>query len=284
VPQNSSSEPGSDPTAAWRQWYDSAATAWSQLPDGTSASYTDPFGIFRQWSNGTEERSSEAARTRPGPNPLALWQGWLGAMTAMGRPSPDAAATDPWGVLAQWQKELEQMRSPSGPPRDPLSLFREWFEKTSQTWSTMANDVIGREAFVEAASRFVDSYARSYKALRQDFEMQLHNLQMPTRSDVARVASLVAALEDKIDQLTDAAEATADRQTQAPTAAALGALEQRISRIETRLDALLSAVETLNTTQRARPTQGEDGGRPPRRVPTNGTRRTGAVGEKGHAR
>ena len=104
-------------------------------------------------------------------------------------------------------------------PADPLTLALEWYNATSETWSKFAGDLIGTEGFVEAASRFLQSYTGFVKTFRYLCEEYLRNIQLPTRADVARVAGLVVALEDKVDHLEEAFD---DGYTKLATAEALG--------------------------------------------------------------
>ncbi len=246
---------GFDPTEAWRQWYDNAAKVWANTLGGSRETYLDPFGVYRLWLKGAGERG-ESAMPEP-VDPGKLWKDWFDATTGVWRKAAEAGQADPLGLTKQWLEMMDQTRakmtSQEGAPPDPLSFFREWYDRTSETWSKVIGDAIGAEAFMESASRYLDVYTSYYKSLRQTAETQLHNLQIPTRSDVARVAGLVVALEDKVDRLEDAFERfeNSQRQSQAQEPApALSALEERVDRVEAKLDALLAAVERLGANGR----------------------------------
>jgi polyhydroxyalkanoic acid synthase PhaR subunit len=292
VPDETKSGSSLDPMSVWRQWYDTAAKVWTNTVGGTKEPYMDPFGVYRQWLKSAGERRERGeAPTQPKLDPVKLWEEWFDTAAAMWRKSAESGPADPLGLTTQWLEMIEEARarmlSREGPPLDPLSFFREWYDRTSEMWSTMIGDTIGTEAFIESAGRFLESYTSYYKTLRQTSETQLHNLQIPTRSDVARVAGLVVALEDKVDRLDDAFEAFADERTQpAPQPAPredVPALEARISRIESRLDTLIAAVEQLGANGRVAPEQEQpaNGNEPSRRTPARRARRTapGAAGE-----
>jgi polyhydroxyalkanoic acid synthase PhaR subunit len=277
VPQKTTPGSSSDPTAVWRQWYDNAATVWGNMLDGTKEAYIDPFGMYRQWLKSAGEPQGMAGSTFPRMDPDGLWKEWLDSAMAMWRKVAGSSPADPLGLTIQWMERLEESRanmlSKEGPPLDPLRFLHEWYDQTSQSWSTVVGDIIGTDTFIESASRFLEHYMSNHKSLRQVSEKQLHQLQIPTRSDVARVAGLVVALEDKVDQLADAVDAANERHAQPVTEAALTALEQRLARVESRLDALLNAVEGLGAANRTPSEQGSNASQPPKRSTANRTRR-----------
>jgi polyhydroxyalkanoic acid synthase PhaR subunit len=281
VPQKSNRQSNFDPTAAWREWYDNAASVWSNMVDGNKEAYVDPFGLYRQWLKSAEERKDDGpSAATPTADPGALWKDWFEAASDMWRRAVGSAPADPLGLTKQWMEMLDETRarvlSAESPSLDPLSFFREWYDKMSQMWSSVVGDMIGSEAFVESASRFFDTYVSYYKAMRQASETQLHNMQMPTRADVARVAGLVVTLEDKVDQLADAVDTAADERGAHATAADVRALDARIARIESRPDALLKAVERLDSGRGMAAEQRANGTRATRRAPATRTRRTTA--------
>ncbi|TCJ16189.1 hypothetical protein E0L93_10890 [Rubrobacter taiwanensis] len=77
--------------------------------------------------------------------------------------------------------------------------------------------------------------------MRRTSEEYWRNLQLPTRSDIARVASLVIALEDKVDRMEEELE------TEAAGSGRMEDMERRIERVEQKLDRLLAAVERLES-------------------------------------
>jgi hypothetical protein len=162
-----------------------------------------------------------------------------------GEPNP-ASFPDPTEMWKQWYETSANMWSrmmdgsitKNEPPfADPFAFIKQWYEASSEAWSKMADDVMANEEFLKAASEFLSSYARLYRSLRHNNEEYWHNLQLPTRGDVARVAELVVALEDKVDGIDD-------------TLDDLAQLKQRLDVIERKLDSL---VETMKAQKSASP-------------------------------
>jgi polyhydroxyalkanoic acid synthase PhaR subunit len=151
-------------------------------------------------------------------------------------------------------------------PADPFTFFKQWYDATSETWSTVAGDFIGTEQFMQMSSEFLKSYISFYATMRRTNEAYFRNLQLPTRSDIARVAELVVNLEDKVDGLDSALEDFEDgigsslghfpvvlQKLEAVESIEqrVGGLEKRLARVESKLDALLAAIEKLDSSKPA---------------------------------
>lgn len=136
-------------------------------------------------------------------------------------------------------------------PSDIFTMFREWYEATSETWAEMVNGTIGTEQFIESASPFLESYANFYKTTRRANEEYFKNLQLPTRSDIARVAELIVNLEEKVDGMEDDLATMGTMATMA-TVEQVERLGKRLEAIEGKLDRVIAAIEQSSAT--AKPT------------------------------
>ena len=79
-------------------------------------------------------------------------------------------------------------------------------------------------------------------------EEYFKNLQLPTRSDVARVAGLVVNLEEKVDKIEDTIENVEDERAQESplvraTNEAIGGLQGRLGQVENKLDRLSTTLD-----------------------------------------
>jgi len=169
------------------------------------------------------------------PDPTEMWKQWYETSANMWSRMMDgsAAKTEP-------------------PPADPFAFIKQWYDASSEAWSKMAGDVIANEEFLKAASEFLSSYARLYRSLRHNDEEYWHNLQLPTRSDVARVAELVVALEEKVDRIDETIDDFGARAGKVDDAAAKE-LQRRIDTIERKLDSLLEMVKKQGASQQKEP-------------------------------
>lgn len=158
----------------------------------------------------------EDAKSPAFPDPTELWKQWYETSASM------------WSRLMDGSAAKTQSTFP-----DPFTVFKQWYEATSGIWSRLADDVVANQEILRASSDFLDSYARLYRALRTGNEEYWHNLQLPTRSDIARVADLVVSLEEKVDSIDDALD---DLSEQVKMDDGRVAIEKRIDRLEQRLE------------------------------------------------
>jgi polyhydroxyalkanoic acid synthase PhaR subunit len=240
-----------DPTELWRQWFEAGSKVWTDVLRGSQERYMDPYGIYRQWFEGIEamqERmlGASGANGSEALDPQEMWRRWFDASVESWEKSAQLGQ-EMLGMTPRWIEMLEQARtnliSAGSFPKDPLEFAVQWYNATSSPYSEFVQDVIEREEFLEPASRWLESYASFYKVFRHRSEEYLKNLQLPVRSDITRVASLVVALEDKVDRIEEAFEEFEYGYAKPATAEEIGELDKRLDRVEGKLDRLLAALE-----------------------------------------
>lgn len=243
-----------DPTELWQQWYDAGTKMWSEVMRGSQERYADPYGLYRQWFTGLQEIqermagiSTGASNGTPGAaNMQNLWQRWFEATSEAWRKSA-GLGQNAMEIYPRWIQMLEEARdnllAAGTPPTDPLQFASQWYNATSGPFSDFVGDVIEREEFLEPSSQFLQHYASFYKVFKRNSEELLKNLQVPVRSDITRVASLIVALEDKVDRLEEAFEEFEYGYAKPATAEEVAVLEKRLDRVESKLDRLLAALE-----------------------------------------
>jgi polyhydroxyalkanoic acid synthase PhaR subunit len=254
-----------DPTELWRQWFETGTRAWSDFFEAGREGYTDPYGLYRQWISGLEEMRSrmvggptwkapggatgmegrsqvEAAKPVPAVNPLAnagvegvqnLWRQWYEAVSDSARRGV-SLGTEVAGMWPRWFEMLEQVRtnlsSVENVPTDPLQFATQWYNATSGPLSELVADLVEREEFLEPSSRLLQNYASFYKVFKRNSEEYLRNLQIPVRDDITRVAALVVALDEKVDNLEEAFEDFEDGFLEPATAESVAAIEERLAK------------------------------------------------------
>lgn len=200
-------------------------------------------------------------------------QRWL-AMTAETYRKTAEISTGLLDLGPRWLKMLEEVRenllNGDALPTDPLSFGVRWYNATSEPLSRFVGELLETDEFLEGSSRFFENYATLYKVFSKNSEEFLRTVQLPTRSDMSRVAGLIVALEDKVDGVEEAFEDMADELNASSDNDALGAVEgrvgnveDRLGRVEGKLDKLLAAVESLGNAQEApaeEPATSQNGG------------------------
>jgi polyhydroxyalkanoic acid synthase PhaR subunit len=240
-----------DLTELWRQWLESGTRMWSGGPGGAQDNYLDPAGVYRRWFEGMHDMQERMIGAAPEPvagNPgvQEVWQRWFESAGESWRRGAELSQ-NAMEVLPRWTQMLEEARdnllTVGAPPSDPLQLATQWYNATSGPFSDFVGDLIEREEFLEPSSRFLQSYASFYKVFKLNSEEYLKNLQLPVRSDIARIAGLVVNLENKVDNIEEVLEDFEFGYATPATAESVQDLDRRLGRVEGKLDRLLAALE-----------------------------------------
>lgn len=278
MPEGTNTRRAPEPTELWKQWYDASTRAWADAVKSSSELYGDPFGLYRSWTKSVEDSQHLLQGSPLGQmNPAEMWQRWFEATLDIWRKAAQTGS-DPLGITAKWLGMMEETQSKlqagNIPYSEPFTFFRDWYNATSDTWAKMIEQYIGSEQFMDSATPFLESYASFFKTFRRANEEFFKNLQLPTRSDIARIAELVIALEEKVDRIDDTldeAASNADIQTMQSAveviaeraltleskldalsmtqvhAGTVEQLDQRVERVESKLDALPELLSNANT-------------------------------------
>lgn len=266
------------PTELWKQWYDTSAKAWVNAVESSRELYGDPIGLYRSWSKTVNEAQNMLQDSTLGPMDAAtIWQRWFEATIDIWRKAASTSA-DPFGITSKWLGMMEEaqakLRTGEVQYTEPFTFFRDWYNATNEIWSKLVEQYIGSEQFMETSTPFLESYASFFKTFRRANEEFFQNLQLPTRSDIARIAELVITLEEKVDQLDDTLdnsqsndithEAVTGIQGQIHTLEhklnelpttlaqrpAVESLNLRLERVEGKIDALSPALQQINSVEK----------------------------------
>lgn len=227
MPDNTGSQGSVDARELWRQWSDTNTRIWEGVLNGAKASYTDPYSLYQAWFKTVSEFQEQMQAQVKETSTIT------------------AQAAEAW---KQWFEMLEEAKAKLQTSgffsADPFTLYKQWYDATSETWAKVTEEMIGTEQFMDGARRFLDSYASFSRAVRRANEEYFHNLQLPTRSDIARVASLVIALEDKVDKLEDTFDDFADNVQQSE---ALQQVDIRLQAVESKTDAIQTTITKFDS-------------------------------------
>ncbi len=250
MPTEGNSKESADPMEMWENWYDITTKAWSKNRNGSKEAYLDPFGTYQMWlksvGNAQEQMQYQLKADAFGKlDPKEAWKQWFEASTDIWEKTAERGP-DPLGLTTQWLEKMEEARARMAEgnfPADPFTFMKQWYDATSETWATVIGDIIGTEKFMESASQFMESYTSFYSTFRRANEEFFGNLQLPTRSDIARVAELVIEVEDKVEQIEDALEDFEENRAKVVPVNQ----EARLEQVERKLDALSSYLQKLTT-------------------------------------
>jgi len=225
---------------------------WATALDGNKETHVDTYSLYRLWLNTINKAQEQMQANVPDMmDTREIWNSWYEATVGAWRRAAEMGG-DPLGLTTQWLEMMEETRkrimAGNVLPADPFTFFQKWYEATSETWARVVDDLLSSEKFLESASPFLEIYANFVKTLHRANEEYFSNLQLPTRSDVARVAGLVITLEEKVDKIEDALENLEDERAQESpllraTNEAIGGLGGRLGQVEKKLNTLSTALE-----------------------------------------
>jgi len=246
MPEGGKPQGSVDPTALWRQWGETTSKAWSSALEASKGQYADSYNLYRSWLKSIEG-TPELPKLNPlgMMNPKEVWKLWFDSTVGIWRTAAEGGG-DPMGLITMWLKLMEetQARILSGEalPTNLFAFYKQWYDATSDTWAKFVEDTIGSEKFLEIVRPFLESYTTFIKTFRNAEEEYLRSLQLPTRSDVARVAELVVSLEEKVDQIDDAFE---DSYARMATRQSIAELDRRLGQMESKLYPLSTVAEKV---------------------------------------
>ncbi len=265
-----SSSVSTDPIELWKRWNETTSKVWLNSLQNSVEATTNSYSWYRSWVQNVGESVSKAQEPLSmNPfqmmNPGNAWKTWFESTMEIWRKAVETNG-DPLGLTRQWLTMMEEAQAKllAGAPLqiDPFTLFKEWYDAISDSWSKAVEETISSKQFLESTRPLMESYASISLAFRRANEEYFKRLQLPTTTDIANVAQLVINLEEKFDKAEDVLEgledsypniATVEAVTalgqqleQVATKEAVSSLEQRLNQVENKLNKVLAALEKLD--------------------------------------
>jgi hypothetical protein len=183
--------------------------------------------------------SSEAHAHDP-TDPAKLWNDWNETTTDMRSSLLDRgkeAYRDPFGLYHLWMKQI--------------TFFEQWHNATSRTCGWMVERTMNSRRLLEANWQFIETYMSLVRVSLLVNAVMFQKVQIPTRSDLACVAKLVASLEERIYTFEDAFVNAEDgyldtldaRTSSLQQVEMIGDLAERMAQVEDKLNILLASLE-----------------------------------------
>lgn len=230
-----------DPIELWKQWNETTSKAWMNVVQQSAEATTNSYGLYRSLMQGVGEnvnKLQEQANVNPFQmmNPDNAWKTWFDATMETWKKAAEMGG-DPLGLTRQWLHMMEEAQAKllAGTPlqTDPFTLFKQWYDASSEQWSQAVEKTISSKQFLESTRPLLESYASISVAFKHASEEYFKRLQLPTTTDIANVAQLVINLEEKIDTIEDAFESFQDAQAHTATFESVTHLELRLEKVAT---------------------------------------------------
>jgi polyhydroxyalkanoic acid synthase PhaR subunit len=84
---------------------------------------------------------------------------------------------------------------------DFIELWKKVYFKTEESYANISKEFISSNSFVQMLDQIRDQYLSNYKLSTQNLDKYFEINPIASKKDIARVAELVIALEDKLDNL-----------------------------------------------------------------------------------
>lgn len=123
---------------------------------------------------------------------------------------------------------------------DAFELWKEMYNKTENVWKDVIQETLEKKSFSEGLGQIQKQYLQYQELVNKMTETYLKQVNMPTREEVASVASLIINVDAKIDSFED----QYDEQTEA-TVKEIEQLKKAITKLDKKLDTVTELFENL---------------------------------------
>jgi polyhydroxyalkanoic acid synthase PhaR subunit len=126
-------------------------------------------------------------------------------------------------------------------PFEPFMIWKDMYEHTEKAWNDVIQDTLGKESFSEGLGQIQSSYLQYHEMFSNLTEAYFKQANIPTRDEVANVASLVINLEDKIDNIDDQFYENSETVTKD-----INQLKRAVGNLDKKFDKVLEAIAALD--------------------------------------
>jgi polyhydroxyalkanoic acid synthase PhaR subunit len=149
--------------------------------------------------------------------------------------------------MAQTQNGNKRNEEESVKMPDMVELWKKMYFGTEEMWGNALKENLTTKSFVGMFNEIKDQYLSFYKVSNQTLDQYLEANPIPSKKDVARVAELVIALEDKIDDfdLEFSSNMASMTESLLKIVDFHGKLKEEVFSIKTQLDSLSDKLEQI---------------------------------------
>ena len=126
-------------------------------------------------------------------------------------------------------------------PFEPFTMWKDMYEHTEKAWNDVIQDTLGKEAFSEGLGQIQSNYLQYQETFSNLTEVYFKQVNIPTRDEIANVASLVISLEDKVDNIDDQLYENSETVSKE-----INQLKRTIGNLEKKFDKILEAIAVLD--------------------------------------
>ena len=125
-------------------------------------------------------------------------------------------------------------------PFEPFTMWKDMYEHTEKAWNDVIQDTLGKEKFSEGLGQIQSNYLNYHEIISNFTEAYFKQANIPTRDEIANVASLVINLEDKIDNIDDQLYENSEAISKE-----INQLKRTVGNLEKKFDKVLESIAML---------------------------------------
>jgi len=128
-------------------------------------------------------------------------------------------------------------------PLDPFKMWKDMYDQTESNWNQAIQESLKKESFSEGMGETLNFYLQFKELAKKTTESYLQEVNIPTRGDLADVASMIINLEEKVDNLDEKFEGELSK---IDASKEIIQLKSAVTNLEQKLDGILRVLETLS--------------------------------------
>lgn len=116
------------------------------------------------------------------------------------------------------------------------------YNQTEANWKDSIEEMMEKEAFSEGMGDTLNYYLQYQELMNKMTESYLKSVNLPTRSEISDVASLVVNLEEKVDHIDYELD---DKLEKLSSTKDIGQLKRSITNLDKKLDTVIKEINSL---------------------------------------
>ncbi len=130
---------------------------------------------------------------------------------------------------------------------DPMKAWKDAYDQTEKYWGKTLNETLKTEEYSAWMGSVLDMNLFYQKMINDVTKGYLEKMNVPTQEDIARVASLIVNLENKVDRIEEFLEDKMDGLEQSSTSKRdMTKLKSDLRILENKVDKILNYLEKAN--------------------------------------
>ncbi|WP_062198193.1 polyhydroxyalkanoic acid synthase subunit PhaR [Massilibacterium senegalense] len=131
---------------------------------------------------------------------------------------------------------------------DPFTMWKEFYNQSESYWGKVLNETMQKEEFAEFMGNVLNANLYVKKMMNESAEEFLKNTNMPSKQDLANVATLVINVEEKVDELEERLDNEGSKNEVVDVKREVTRLKTDVKNLDKKFEAILEKLEEMNAT------------------------------------